>query len=397
MRFLRLLAFIAFPLIILTVVGGYFMRQHIIQLVRNRAVESSSVVYARPFILARGVDIHASRLFDRLNRSDYKQVDGTADEPGEYTSSDLQVSIYTRGSVDGSISPTRVNLELEKRTITGLRDPSTGKPITSLTLEPEPLTFLGSGSTRVSLPRPLTAFPSSLVDALLAIEDERFYAHFGIDPIAVSRAVVVNLRAGSVAQGGSTLTQQLAKNLLLWRERTLWRKVTEAFSAVLIETAFTKEQILELYLNEVFLGQEGSFAIHGFGEAARSFFGKKVENLTLAESATLAGMVKGPTKFSPRRNPKISQERRGLVLPKDGRVGSHHTSGSRCRRDRHTQRYSTPSHATGRSIFCRLRSTNARAHLDEGEIRRRASDLYLARSRISGVRRNRGHAGARAP
>lgn len=196
-----------------------------------------------------------------------------------------------------------------------------GQTATSLLIEPEPLSLLGSSNTRASLPKPLSAFPKIVKRAVIDIEDERFYSHLGIDPVAVTRAVVVNIQHGKISQGGSTLTQQLAKNLFFTNERSMARKVLEAFSAILIETAFSKDQILEFYLNEVFLGQEGSVAIHGFGEAARSLFDKDVEDLSLAEAATLAGVIKGPTKFSPRRYPERAEERRQLVLQKMFELG----------------------------------------------------------------------------
>jgi penicillin-binding protein 1B len=189
-----------------------------------------------------------------------------------------------------------------------------GDNISSIYLEPEPLSLLGASSTRMSLPKSLSVFPDKLKHAVIAIEDERFYSHFGVDPIGVARAIAVNIKSGRMVQGGSTLTQQLAKNILLTNERSLSRKALEAVCAVLIETAFTKDQILEFYFNEVFLGQEGNVAIHGFGEAARSFFNKDVEDLNLEEAATLAGVVKAPTTFSPRRKPENAKERRALVL-----------------------------------------------------------------------------------
>lgn len=195
-------------------------------------------------------------------------------------------------------------------------DVASGSELEAVWLEPEVLALLGSTETRASSARKLSDFGQPLKDAILSIEDERFYSHLGVDVVAVLRALVVNIRAGRVVQGGSTLTQQLAKNLFLDSERSMLRKVLEAFSAVLIETAFTKDQIFEFYLNEVFLGQEGRVAIHGFAEAATSFFGKDIRELTVSESALLAGIIKAPSAYSPRRHLKRALERRDVVLAK---------------------------------------------------------------------------------
>ena len=316
MRLFRSLTVVLILIVGATLVGGYYMRTHIIALVRNRSVSAASVVFARPFPVGPGASIESARLIERLNNAGYKEVSTDPSSPGEYRRTTLALDIYLRGDGSQTESSRPISMLIVNGTVDTIRDKNTGKTLSSIELDPEPLSFLGSSATRVSTPKPLSAFPSHLIEAILAIEDERFYVHYGIDPLAIIRALVVNLQSGKVAQGGSTLTQQLAKNLLLTRERSLARKAQEAVAAVLIETAFSKEQILELYLNEVFLGQEGSFAIHGFAEAARSFFGKEVSNISLAEAATLAAMIKAPTRYSPRRNPDLAKERRQLVLAK---------------------------------------------------------------------------------
>src|SRR6185295_4920583 len=155
--------------------------------------------------------------------------------------------------------------------------------------------------------------PKHLVDALIAIEDRKYFTHAGFDPRAIARAAY-SLVSGKGIQGGSTLTQQLVKNFFLTRERTLSRKLTELVMAVLLELHFDKQEILETYLNEIYLGQDRDRAIHGIGLASLFYFGKTVDHLTLAESALLVGMVKGPTFYDPFRNPQRALERRNLVL-----------------------------------------------------------------------------------
>ncbi|MDY0039992.1 MAG: transglycosylase domain-containing protein, partial [Desulforhabdus sp.] len=156
--------------------------------------------------------------------------------------------------------------------------------------------------------------PSDLIDAVIAIEDHRFYEHPGIDWWGISRALWADLLAGRVVQGGSTITQQLVKNYFLEPEKSIKRKVLEASMALVLEAAYQKDDILEMYMNEIYLGQRGSVAIHGMGEAARYYFGRNVENLTLAEAATMAGMIRAPNFYSPYKSPEVSKERRNMVL-----------------------------------------------------------------------------------
>jgi penicillin-binding protein 1B len=164
------------------------------------------------------------------------------------------------------------------------------------------------------MPVPLSAFPPHLVDAVLSIEDQRFYEHHGLDFTRILGATRANVRAGRVVQGASTITQQLVKNLFLSPRRSPIRKAREAAMALVLEDRHTKDEILAAYLNEVYLGQDGAFAIHGIGRAAQFFFGQDVSQLTLGQSALLAGLIRGPNLYSPFRHPARAQERRDLVL-----------------------------------------------------------------------------------
>lgn len=176
------------------------------------------------------------------------------------------------------------------------------------------LTSLADGTRLLRRWVPLRDVPAPVVAAVLAAEDHRFYDHPGVDPLAIGRALWTNLRHGEVRQGGSTITQQLAKNLYYGRQRTVTRKVQDALAALVIERMYGKDQILETYLNEVYLGQIGPVAIHGIGEAAYRYFGKPVGRLTLAEGALLAGMIKGPNTYSPLRDRRLALKRRNEVL-----------------------------------------------------------------------------------
>jgi penicillin-binding protein 1B len=160
----------------------------------------------------------------------------------------------------------------------------------------------------------LDSVPVSLTDALIAIEDRGFYAHHGVAPLAILRAFLANIRAGGVVQGGSTLTQQLVKNFFLSSTRSLTRKVNEAIMALLLEWHYSKDEILEGYLNEVYLGQDGGRAIHGFGLASHFYFERPLAELSIERYALLVGLVKGPSYYNPVRHPERARARRNLVL-----------------------------------------------------------------------------------
>jgi penicillin-binding protein 1B len=159
----------------------------------------------------------------------------------------------------------------------------------------------------------LDQVPKQLIAALIATEDRKFYTHWGIDPRGIARALYKTV-TGQHIEGGSTLTQQLVKNFFLTPERTLARKANEALMALLLEMHYSKEEILETYLNEIFLGQDANRAIHGFGLASYFYFDRPLDRLEPQEIATLVGMVKGPTVYDPRKHPELALKRRNVVL-----------------------------------------------------------------------------------
>jgi penicillin-binding protein 1B len=180
--------------------------------------------------------------------------------------------------------------------------------------DPVVLGTLDGSPVEARIPVALRDLPDHLVQAVLAVEDQRFFEHHGLDLRRIGGALVANLRAGAVVQGGSTLTQQLAKNLFLSAGRTPLRKLRETAIALVLELRYDKRTILEAYLNEIYLGQDGDRAIHGVGAAARYYFGKSAGNLSLAESALLAGMISAPNRTAPARHPDAAADRRNLVL-----------------------------------------------------------------------------------
>ncbi|MDH4044997.1 MAG: PBP1A family penicillin-binding protein [Gemmatimonadota bacterium] len=179
---------------------------------------------------------------------------------------------------------------------------------------PVPIGSLAEGLAESRTPVRLDDVPAHLVQAVLAVEDQRFFEHGGLDLQRIAGAAVANIRAGGIAQGGSTITQQLAKNLFLSARRTPLRKLREAAMAVMLEDRYAKPAILEAYLNEIYLGQEETWGIHGVAAAARYYFGKELDDLTLGEAALLAGMIRAPNRYTPVRHADRARERRDLVL-----------------------------------------------------------------------------------
>jgi penicillin-binding protein 1B len=276
-------------------------------------------IYARPLEIHRGQGLTDRQLIDRLNDLGYTER-ARVERPGEFAIGTNSVALMARGGkVDGQIVRVLFGAVAAKKNSPAV---STVKSLVqagnddtrSVTLEPPLLTALPEGREK-RRKVPLSQIPTRVREAVFAIEDRRFYDHPGMDPIGTAGALMRNIRGTKTYMGGgSTLTQQLVKNLLLTPEKTIRRKVLEVFMAVIVERKLTKDEILEMYLNEVYLGQRGSFAIHGFAEAARLYFGKDVSNLTLAEAATIAGMIQAPPTYSPFRYPERARDRRNVVL-----------------------------------------------------------------------------------
>lgn len=272
-------------------------------------------VYARPVELHAGAPVDRAALVDELERLGYSRV-ASPSAAGQFAASRKAVEVHTRGFPywDVPEPARRVRAEFADGRVAMLADASTNEAVAVMRLEPAEIARI---NPRRYEDRDLLAFdelPPAFVDALVAVEDRRFFEHVGIDLPGLVRAMWVNLRERRFAQGGSTLTQQLVKNLYLTRERTLWRKFNEMLMALSLERRYDKREILETYVNEVFLGQDGNRAIHGFGLASRFYFGKPLGELGPAELATLIGLVKGPSVYDPRRAPDAARRRRDVVL-----------------------------------------------------------------------------------
>ena len=278
-----------------------------IELARFERMESrrAVVVYAAGQTLSRGTHVRMIDLAGTLGRLGYVETRALPTARGQFrrTSDAWDVSLR-----DGE----PIHLEIGGERI--VRITRHGRDVESAVLEGEVLTGGGDQPGEDYRPIRLAAAPKVLIDAVLAAEDHRFFDHGAVDLRAVARALWANVQEGRVIQGGSTITQQLVKNRLLTRERTFVRKLREAWLAILIQARYTKAQILEAYLNDVYLGQRGPLALRGLGAAARAYFSKEVHQLTPGEAAMLAGMVRAPNLYSPVLHPDRARERRDAVL-----------------------------------------------------------------------------------
>ncbi|MDP3976528.1 MAG: penicillin-binding protein 1B [Pseudomonas sp.] len=271
-------------------------------------------VYARPLELFVGQKLTKSDFLQELDALGYRR-ESAADGPGAVSVAGNNLELHTRGfQFYESREPSqRVRVRFSGDYVAGLSQ-ANGSSLAVARLEPMLIGGLYPAHQEDRLLIKLEQVPPYLVETLVAIEDREFFNHFGVSPKSIARAVWVNATAGQVVQGGSTLTQQLVKNFYLTNERSLIRKATEAMMAVLLELHYDKQDILEAYLNEVFLGQDGRRAVHGFGLASQYFFSQPLSELKLEQVALLVGMVKGPTYYNPRRNPERALARRNLIL-----------------------------------------------------------------------------------
>ena len=267
-------------------------------------------IYSRPLELAEGSKVNVDNLIREIEMLSYI-ADNKADSPGQFFLNKNKLKVFLRGYQD---QPSGIyEITFAGGTVKNIKNQL---GISEEFIKFEPISIGGMYPVhmedRVLLNWP--EVPQILIDTILAVEDQDFFNHYGISLKSISRAFLKNVQAGSVEQGGSTITQQLAKSLFFSSEQTIRRKVLEAIASLLIELHYSKQEILLAYINDVFLAQSGRRAIHGFGMGAQHFFGTSVENLSTDQIALLVGMLKGPSLYNPVRNPKNAIQRRNLVL-----------------------------------------------------------------------------------
>ena len=267
-------------------------------------------LYSRPMELAESIEINRNNLIRELEMLSYKEV-LQPERSGQFSLSKDSLKIYLRGYKDQR--PGIFNIAFRESEVKSIKN-QLGLSEDLIKLEPIVIggMYPAHMEDRVLLDWP--EVPQILIETILAVEDQNFFNHYGISLRSISRAFLTNIKAGEVEQGGSTITQQLAKSLFFTSEQTIRRKVMEAIASLLIEFHYSKEEILLAYINDVFLAQSGRRAIHGFGMGAQHFFGTSIKNLDKDQIALLVGMLKGPSLYNPRRNPQNATKRRNLVL-----------------------------------------------------------------------------------
>ncbi len=327
-RFLiRLLKILAVLSVLLGLAGaglGAWYVSHLSDVVKakfeGRKWEFPSKIYADSKIIYPGMYISVAGMREKLRRLGYRISKARPRDKGEYRilGKDAGIEIYLHDFRyplrDFRGFPVRISLK--SGTIHRIQRLDNNDVLPSLELEPEVVTGFYDRVREQRRVVRLDEVPARVRKTVLAVEDERFYYHRGVDPVAVMRAFLANVRRGGVVQGGSTLTQQLMKNFFLDSKRTLERKVKEALMALVTEWMYTKDQILENYLNEIYLGQNGAQGIFGIWEAARFYFVKEPEQLTVGETALLAGLIRAPNRYSPYRSVEDANRRRNVVLAK---------------------------------------------------------------------------------
>lgn len=294
---------------------GFYLDVQIRQKLEGNTWQLPAQIYARPMLLEVGQELTLTEVIDELKLLSYRKV-RTPRRVGEFSASSTAIEVYLRPFLfaEGLEDARLLRIEWKGQRVSAIRDNKSLTFQQTARLEPWLISRLVTSGREDRMYTPLEDVPELLINSLLVTEDRDFYQHWGIAPLSVLRALVANIKAGRAVQGGSTLTQQLVKNLFLTREKSLLRKVNEALMSLLIEVRYSKASILEAYINEIYLGQDGALGIHGFSLASHFYFDRPLSELDPGEIASLIGIIKGPSYYNPRRYPERVEERRNLIL-----------------------------------------------------------------------------------
>jgi penicillin-binding protein 1B len=272
-------------------------------------------VFASPLELYAGQNLTAEKFEELVQRLNYR-LDNQLKLEGSYTKKDQQIIVKTRAFDfwDQREPSHMLNVSFSESAVAKVTDLAEAKEMAIVRMEPVQIGSFYPAIKEDRILIKLDETPDILIKALLASEDRDFYNHIGISFRGTARAILANIKAKGMVQGGSTITQQLAKNFYLTPERSFRRKIQEAFMALILEFRYSKHEILEAYLNEIYLGQDGGSSVHGFGLASEFYFGAPLRDLNIDQLVTLVALVRGPSEYDPRRHPESALKRRNLVL-----------------------------------------------------------------------------------
>lgn len=272
-------------------------------------------VYASPVEIYQSYQISAADFEGLLQQLHYRR-DYRLSSVGTYFKKGQAISLKTRSFYfsDKNQESQSLTIKFSANTVKKIVNRKTSLEIPIVRMDPVQIGSFYPTRKEDRILIKLETTPDALIQGLMATEDRNFYQHYGVSFKAIARALWANIRAGAVVQGGSTITQQLAKNFYLSSEKRLWRKINEAFMALILEYHYQKDEILEAYLNEIYLGQDGASSVHGFGLASEFYFGRPLKNLPLHDIAALVALVRGPTYYDLRRHSDRAIKRRNLVL-----------------------------------------------------------------------------------
>ena len=298
----------------LMVIAGIYFDKKIERRLDGSAWTLPAQVFARPLLIEHQQEISKQGLIAELKLLNYRAVK-TVRSAGQYAVKWNRIELYRRAFdfPERYENKAKVVITFKDNRVLKIKN-NAGKNLSSFKLDPLLLSRLHSAQVEDRVFVPFEKIPDLFIDTLLLMEDRDYYHHQGISPLAIVRAFIVNFKAGYTVQGGSTLTQQLAKNLFLTQKRSLWRKFQEAYMAVLMDYKYSKDKLLEAYLNEVYLAQNGKTGVYGIGLASEFYFARPVNELRIEQIALLVAIIKGPSYYNPRRNPTRALARRDLVL-----------------------------------------------------------------------------------
>ena len=379
----RFLRFVVKLFIALILVGGVFLSLWIAKLDRDVQQRFAGAlwalpakVYARALEVYEGAPISAEVLERELQRLGYRQERG-APSPGTWYRQGREYLLHVRSFThwDGREPAGLYRIRIADGQIERVRD-GNNHPVGIFRLDAPTIGSFYPDQPEDRILLRYEEAPPLLIDTLLAVEDRRFFEHHGVVPMAILRAALTNLVSGRTVQGGSTITQQLAKNLFLSPDRSYRRKVTEAIMALIMEYRYSKEMILEAYLNEVYLGQDGARAIHGFGLASEFYFGRPIEELSPDQIALLVGMVKGASYYNPRRNPERATLRRNVVLSVMSEEGLIDPNDLGSLQSRELGVLPRPGKAGGNPAFMQLVRQQLARDYSEDDLRSRGLSIF---------------------